>query len=179
RVLETLGVDEDALLGLQGIGPKALDELRKILTAFPYPEVEAPPEPVVEGEEATLEVEISEAEAEAVEGLAPDAEPIAVGEADIELAAVEPGAAPSPEGETPEAAEAPEESFEELIEQFTEVIAPADFEEEDEKSLESIESRKRKKGEARVVEYDPDLDEMVVHRRRKREEGDDWTLGNF
>ena len=71
-----------------------------------------------------------------------------------------------------------EETFEELIEQFTEALEIDEFEDELDLDPEEKAKRERKKGKARVVEYDPDLDEMVVRRRRKREEGDEWG-GDF
>ena len=61
--------------------------------------------------------------------------------------------------------------FEELIDQFS------DFEDEVEVGADAVlaaeEKAKKKKSKTRVVEYDPDLDEMVVHRRRKRDD-DEW-----
>jgi N utilization substance protein A len=181
-VLETLGMDEDAILGLQGVGPKALEEMRETLTAYPYPEVEEEPELVVD-----------EVEAEAVEGEAlleeavADEEPEPVvdaeeGELEPAVADVvsdeelEPAEVPEAEAET--VVESIEESFDELIDQFTEALEIDEFEDEEDLDPEEKAKRDRKKLEARVVEYDPDLDEMVVRRRRKREEGEEWG-GDF
>jgi N utilization substance protein A len=182
-VLETLGLDEDAILGLQGVGPKAVEELRKILTSFDYPEVEVEPEPI----EAELEEAEAEAEAEAVEAVAEtevetEKEPVAAIDEALEPAsAVEDVAEAEPAEEVePEAAtgeEAIEESFEELIDQFTEALDIEEFEDEAELDPEEQAKRDRKKSKAKVVEYDPDRDEMVVRRRRKREE-DEWS-GDF
>ena len=174
-VLETLGMDVDAILGLQGVGPKAVEELRKTLSAFSYPEVEVEPEPVVE------DAEVPEAEAEAAE--APDLaeEPEKVVEGDVEPAVIDAEALPEEaiEGAAEAVVESIEETFEELIDQFTEVIDAADIEDEDEQDPETEATRKRKKEKARVVEYDPDLDENVVRRRRKRDEGDDWGQSSY
>jgi N utilization substance protein A len=180
-VLETLGMDEDAILGLQGVGPKAIAELRETLNAYAYPEVVEEPEPVVEEvEPEAVEAEIPTEEAEAVEE--PELveveevveEPVAAIEAELEQ--LEPGE--ELEAEPEPVVESIEESFGELIEQFTEAIDIEEFDEEEELEPEEKAKRERKKRKARVVEYDPDLDEMVVRRRRKREEGDDWT-GSF
>jgi N utilization substance protein A len=178
-VLESLGIDEDAILGLQGVGPKAVDELRKTLSAFPYPEVEVEPESAVE------EAEAPEGEGEAVAEGELIEEPVAEAAAELEAVSVEVALGAeleleeTIEGETPAVIESIEGSFEELVEQFTEVIDLADLEDEDEKDPETEATRKRKKGKARVVEYDPDLDKTVVRRRRKRDEGDDWSQGNY
>jgi N utilization substance protein A len=187
-VLETLGLDEDAILGLQGVGPKAVAELKKTLTSFEYPEVEEEPEPVIEeaeAEEGVAEAPVDEAvEGEAVEAVVEaidEGEPAVTeeGEPEPALAGVaadeEPAAA---EAEVEKEAESIEETFEELIEQFSEALEIDEFEDEIDLDPEEKAKRDRKKGKARVVEYDPDLDEMVVHRRRKREEGDEWG-GDF
>jgi N utilization substance protein A len=178
-VLESLGMDEDAILGLQGIGPKAIEELRKALAAFPYPEVVEEPELVeaeVERSEGGTEVpvddELAEEPVPAAEG-----EPEAVaGEAELD-AGLE--TTEKAEGQAEAGIASIEGTFEELIDEFTEVIDVADLEDDDEKDPEIEATRKRKKGKAKVVEYDPDLDENVVRRRRKRDEGDDWGQGSF
>jgi len=181
-VLETLGMNEDAILGLPGVGPKAIEELRKTLNSFKYPEVEEEPEPVVEEaepEEGEAEAPVDEAaeeeEVEAVAEAADEGEPIVAEEGEPE-----PALAGVVADEEPAAVEVEsiEETFEELIEQFTEALEIDEFEDEVELDPEEKAKRDRKKGKARVVEYDPDLDEMVVRRRRKREEGDEWG-GDF
>jgi N utilization substance protein A len=181
-VLETLGMDEDAILGLQGVGPKAIEELRETLNVYAYPEVVEEPEPVEEEvEPEVVEAELPTEEAEVIEEEEPETveveeaveEPVAVIEAELE----QPEPAEEVEVEAEPAIESIEETFEELIEQFTEVIDIDEFEEEELEPEEKA-KRERKKRKARVVEYDPDLDEMVIRRRRKREEGDDWT-GNY
>jgi N utilization substance protein A len=179
-VLETLGMDEDAILGLQGVGPKAVEELREKLGSFPYPEVEVEPEDVVEEPEveaeaeAELEVE-AEVEADAEVLAEAEAEPVVEEEAAAEEAKPEPEPALEGEDEPEAAIESIEETFEELIEQFSEALDVEEFEDEDEDEDPDVKARRqRKKRKARVVEYDPDLDEMVVRRRRKREDTDEW-----
>jgi N utilization substance protein A len=182
-VLETLGIDEDAILGLQGVGPKALAELRDTLTNFEYPE----PEPEVveleaEAVEAALEVEEAGAEEapEAVAELPESAEPVAEGQEEVEPVVAEVVAdegLEAVEAQPETVVESIEETFEELIEQFSEALEIDEFEDEQELEPEEKAKRERKKRKAKVVEYDPDLDEMVVRRRRKRED-DDWS-GNI
>jgi len=75
-VLERLALDEDRILGLEGFGPKMMEELKTTLAGLTYPEPE--PEPVVE----------------------PQAE-AGVGEAASETASAEAVATPAAEGEAP------------------------------------------------------------------------------
>lgn len=190
KLLQQLGMDEDAILGLDGLGPKSMEEIKEVLSSYNYPEPEPEPEP-----------EVVEAEAEAVE----EAEAIAIVPAEAEAEAAEVVGEPAEEllpeagaeealeqDEQPEAVaqavEAPadteaveetdeqitveeeiEETFEELFEKFggKEEFVPADDE------LFEEEKKKEQKKKSRVVEYDPELDEMVVKRRRKRE-SEDW-----
>jgi hypothetical protein len=66
-----------------------------------------------------------------------------------------------------------EGTFEELIEKFTE--GAPQFVEEEEIDDDADEVKKRdQKRKARVVEFDPDLGELVVKRRRKRDEFGEW-----
>lgn len=180
-VLETLGIDEDAILGLQGVGPKALAELRDTLTNFEYPEPEVV-ELEAEAVEAALEVEEAGAEEapEAVAELPESAEPVAEGQEEVEPVVAEVVAdegLEAVEAQPETVVESIEETFEELIEQFSEALEIDEFEDEQELEPEEKAKRERKKRKAKVVEYDPDLDEMVVRRRRKRED-DDWS-GNI
>lgn len=191
QVLQQLGMDEDAILGLDGFGPKSMEELKDVLDHYDYPEPEPEPEPeVVEAEaevieepeaveEEAVEVEAEveavpepaaavEAPAEAVEEEVIDEEPEPVAEA-VETAA-EPEAVDEVDEEEPADVEDEiEETFEELFEKFggKDKYVPADDE------LFEEEKKKGKKKKSRVVEYDPELDEMVVKRRRKREY-DEW-----
>jgi N utilization substance protein A len=172
QVLERLAMDPDAILGLAGIGPKSVEEMTEVLRSFPYPA----PEVVAE-----VPAEIELAEPVAVEATAPvevegvpaaelEAEPIPV-----ELLAVLPE--PAPTAEVAEGVETPAEL------QPAEAIPPvigfeasaleiepaAEGEEEEEIEPLAAEGKKRKKDKkgARVVEFDPELGEMVVRRRRK------------
>lgn len=175
-LLEQLGMDEDAILGLQGIGPKAIIEIREVLTKYDYPEVEI--EPVLEEEEVTLEgeepvdAEVTEptAEVELVEGVEVDK---AVTEAEgDEVAPVVEKAVEEPE--------TIEETFEKVVEEFDSTFTAEDIGDEaeiDEAELEEL--KKKKKEKSRLVEFDPELGELVVKRRRKRDEGEEWDKEAF
>ncbi|HSB90464.1 MAG TPA: transcription termination factor NusA [Anaerolineales bacterium] len=167
QVLEKLGLDEDAILGLEGVGPKAIEEIRDTLGSFAYPvPVEVPAEAPVE--EAAAEAPAAEAEPAAVE-----AAPAEVTEA-------------APAGEMPAPVEAAEaapldaESAKELVEKAFEVAAaqivtavePEEEEEEAEKVEAAPAGKKKKKKASRTVEFDPLTGEMVVKRRRKRGDGE-------
>jgi N utilization substance protein A len=189
EVMEQVQADKDSILSLSGFGPKSLDEVETVLTAFPYPE----PEPkVVEPEEPEV-VELAEpVEAEAVEVDA-EAEPVPAEPEPVGAEAVEAEAALEVIEEVAEAletepdaereaelepdAEAPldiEEAFEAATKQFEQALriqADPELEEDDEELDELEKERARRK--RRVVEYDPDSGEMIVKRRRKRET-DEW-----
>ena len=178
-LLEQLGLDEDAILGLQGIGPKAIIEIREVLTKYDYPELEI--EPVLEEEEVTLEGE------EAVDGEQPEVpEPAAdvelVEGVEVDKAVTE---AEAEEGATVvekvvEEPETIEETFEKVVEGFDGTFTTEDIGEDeliDEAELEEL--KKKKKEKSRVVEFDPDLGEMVVKRRRKRDDGEEWDKEDF
>jgi N utilization substance protein A len=173
KVLEALGIDEDAILGLPGLGPKALEEIRETLTAFDYPVVEEPVEPEAEELSEAEAVEAEEVAAAAVELEGEEVVAVEAEEAvDEAVAEAQPEAAAADGVIT---ADEIEETFEELIEKFTE-SAPQ-FVEDDETEDEAEEIKKRdKKRKTRVVEYDPELGEMVVKRRRKRDEFGEWEL---
>ena len=175
QVLETLGLDEDAILGLQGIGPKAMIEIAEGLNAYAYPE------PVVEIEEI-----VEEAEAAEEEGGAEEVEVEAEGVVKIDEAVAEEAAgeaeAPAADAEVEAEAEVETEevvvdTFEELSEKLGESIEIPELSQE-EFAKDTPESKQRRKEKSRVIEYDPDLDEDIVRRRRKRDEGD-WGKENF
>jgi N utilization substance protein A len=156
QVLQKLGMDSDAILGLQGIGPKAMIEIAETLNSYAYPE------PVVEIEEVAEE----EVVAEEVEG-----EPAAVLETEE---AVEVEAATEAEAEMEEIIV---EAVEELADKLGESIQIPEIS-EDEFQKDSAESKARRKEQSRIMEFDPDLGEVVVRRRRKRDE-DAWDKGDY
>ena len=182
QVLETLGINEDRILGLEGVGPKSMEEIRSALNEFAYPE---PVEEVVEAEavEEALEEVLPLAEEEAPKETEAEAEPM-----QEEAEALEepvPATVSEEVVEAPATAEAPEEIIEETFEELFEKMGGAEaldipvIEEEEEAEEEILEKKKRKKRKARVVEFDPELGETVVRRRRKRGETGEWDLEDF
>ncbi len=165
QVLQKLGMDADAILALPGIGPKAMTEIAETLNSYAYPE------PVVEIEDVAEE----EVVAEEVEG-----EPAAVLETEdaVEVEAVTEAEAPVVEGEVEtEAEEITADAVEELAEKLGESIQAPEVSEE-EFAEDSAEQKQRRKEQSRIMEFDPELGEVVVRRRRKRDE-DAWDKGDY
>ena len=167
QVMEQLEWDEDKILALAGVGPKALQEMREKLNAFEYPE----PAPEVVVEEEVPEAEGEEVElgevAEITEGepVLEELEPSAI---PIEVTAEEGIAAEA----LPEIAE-PVTTMEEALKAITEEIgAVGELEELEEIVGDEEVKRKERKKVSRVIEFDPESGETVVKRRRKRETGD-------
>jgi len=159
-VLEALGLDENTILGLEGIGPKSIEEIRETLGGFVYPEI------VIPVEEPVVEVE-AEAEPE------PAAEPAPAPEAVVEPVAVgEPVAAEAVVGEAPAEGAALEKTFEAIAQELVVEAVEEEDEEKDDADL-PVTHRKKKKGKkpARLVEYDPLTGTMVVRHRHKRGDG--------
>ncbi len=164
QVLQKLGMEADAILGLPGIGPKAMIEIAETLNSYAYPE------PVVEIEDVAEEVV-----AEEVEG-----EPAAVLETEeaSEVEVATEAEAPVVEGEAEaEVEEIVADAVEELAEKLGESIKIPEVS-EDEFAPDSAEQKQRRKEQSRIMEFDPELGEVVVRRRRKRDE-DAWDKGDY
>ena len=183
-----LELDSDAILSLNGIGPKAMENIQSALAEVSYPELE-----VSAAEEVLEEVEAVEPSAEAEE---PEVEQLDT----VEVAAEEEETLPEAEPETIEVeaedlvekekvteAAAPEEeaeaSFEEIFalepDAFDIELAENDFEDEGADEEEEREKKKKKKKKFVEMEYDPDQDVVIVKRKRKRDEEDwesDWDF---
>ena len=169
QVLEKLGMDEDAILGLQGIGPKAITEIAETLNSYSYPE------PVVEIEEITDEEAAAEEVEEAPEVVLEIEEAV---EEEVTTEVEAPVIGEEAEAEVGvEVEEVVADAFEELTEKFGESIEIPELSEEEFKK-DSEESKQRRKEKSRVIEYDPDLDEVVVRRRRKRDDGE-WGTEDY
>ena len=167
QVLEKMGMEPDAILGLDGIGPKSMEEIQEVLRAFAYPEpvVEAPPEVIEEAAPEAAEAAVPEpaAVAEAVP------EEAAPAEAGAEAAKVEAEGAEMPtEAAVPAEGAVGAEAVPLPVTFEVGTVVEAD-EEEEEAEASVAAGKKRKKGQkgARVVEFDEKLGEMVVKRRRK------------
>ena len=192
-----LRLDSDAILSLNGIGPKSMEEIEAALAKVSFPEVE-----VIEPVEAlplpeqpeVVEVAAEMAEPQA-EALLETAEMVAVETPTIEAAEVEaletaavqaePEGAPAAEVELVEAGEEKEEeipaTLDELFTLKPEVfdVDIAEIEDEDEEGETGTGKKKKKKKKFVEMEYDPDKDVVIVKRKRKRagsEWDDEWSL---
>lgn len=196
-LLLQMKLDSDAILRLNGIGPKAMEEIETRLATIlpkelempveielPSPPGELPAEEAVPAEALELEAEPPAAEAvsEAEEAAIPEAEEtkeaMAEGEAPEELEAIE---EPLVSGQPLEETEGPtEEVAKEIPASLDEIFAlkPEAFDlelaegevEEDEEEEEGGGRKKKKKKKKRFVEmeFDPEKDVMIVKRKRKR-----------
>ena len=149
RVMEQLAIDEDRILGLEGFGPKLLDELKASLDAIKFPE---PP----------VEVKPTPAAAAATEK--PDVEPGA------EVLAAE---AASADGVKP--AVVLDENGDEVEQSFEELIGEEDEEEDGGKGDKKKVKKKGKVGTKREVVFDEDLGMFVAKIKRKPGRSKDWT----
>jgi N utilization substance protein A len=171
-------LDSDVILALPGLGPKALDEIKSILAtlefAQPAVEAEAAPEvePVQEVETAVLEPAVEVAPVEEA-----TAEPEVAAAVSEQPEAVE--VAPVVELEVEEDASL-DQLFALRPEVFDGTRETAEFEEEDEEDADKKGKKGKKAKKRRFVEmeYDPDLNEMIVKRKHKRAEewDDNWKL---
>jgi N utilization substance protein A len=207
-VMLQLRLDADAILGLNGVGPKSMQELEEALAAVSFPEAPVVEEEVApEAELAPLEGVVNEAiEAEVVaeipvEAAAPELEEVELAaEAGAELEAeliaeevtevIEPVIIPEIVEEVPaeaipvelEAAEAKEEelptSLDEIFTLKPEVFDVEVVDEEEEDETGDRKKKKKKKKKFVEMEYDPDKDAMIVKRKRKRD-GSDWENWNY
>lgn len=152
----------DSILGLPGIGPKALekiDDVVKDIARF----IPAEPEPVEETaevpEEAAVEkTELEMATEEKLDGVTkPEEETV---EAEAETGQVKDK----------------ELSFEEMFKLESQKISGKPFEEEEELDEDSDkEDKKKKKKKYHEIEYDPDRDMTLVKKKHKRGDGD-WGM---
>lgn len=185
-----LALDEDAVLGISGIGPKAMEEIKEKLAniAFPSAEPEVVSPEAVEAEaEEVAEVSVPVAE----EIVAPE-QPEVVEEVSLVQPTIEGEGAPVVEeiSGVPElvseeqvpavTSEVKEEEaekpidFNEIFALRPEILGIQDTEEEEEEEDLDQKGKKKKKKKKKFVEvvYDPDRDITLVKRKRKR--GGDW-----
>jgi N utilization substance protein A len=179
----TMKLDPDKVLGLSGIGPKAMENLETVLAEVTFPEPEPEAEP--------------EAEAEAPVEEAVETEPAVEGQEVVESGALAVEATPEAEAEPIEAAvEKPEDevkveveesavieeekepaSLEELFALKPEIFSASGAEDDEESTEEGKKSKKKKKKHVEY-EYDESLGEVVGRKKHKRgDEGwveEDW-----
>ena len=179
-----MALDSDVILSLNGIGPKAMENIENTLAelTFPEPEIEAPvepeaeevEEPIAEGTEVEQVTDDKTDAAVAVdtpqEEVLEKAEPVAEGEE--EIAQVEDGAEPSKEEDEEELPSSLEEIFDVQPEAFDVDLSSVEFEDDEEDETETRKKKKEKKKKFVEMEYDPEQDVVIVKRKRKRDEGD-------
>lgn len=185
-----LGLDSDTILALGGIGPKALDEIKSVISSIKFAVEE---EMVVEPIPTILEPEIPE------EGIPIAIEPALALEVPVDFTpeaemaevkvepegevpeVIEPTEPVTAEGLSPLANEDEEKSLDSIFklspEVFTEAVS-SDEEEDDELGPKKGTKAKKKKRKFTEMEYDPDRDVMVVKKKRKRGTGD-WENWDF
>ncbi len=171
-LMMALKTDPNKVLGLAGVGPKAMQNIEEALAVLTFPEPEPAAEPVVEAELPIAEVvevpvEAASAPTAEAEVAQPEAEPAVEGEKR------------KPETGRVKPAEEPEDEFAKdgvsLDELFT--MKPEIFQSRPEGS-ESEEDKKKdkKKGKKKGValEYDESLGEVVGRKKHKRGD-EEWS----
>ncbi len=181
-----LKVDSDAILKLGAIGPKAMDEIKTILNTldFAAPAVEPEVEVVDQVKEEAAPVAEMPAEPEAVvETVEPAAEMAEAPAAAEKVEEVQPVEASAEADLLAEPAIAEDENgLAKLFALRPEILDPVepDFEEEDGEGGENKKGKKGKKASKKrkgvEMEYDPDAGVMVVKRKHKNDEFENWDL---
>ncbi len=157
-LMMAMKLNPDRVLGLAGIGPKAMDAIRIAIENLTFPE----PEPVVEAapQEVPLPAEPAiELPVEAAEAV-PPAEP-----AEEAAPAAEPEAAPA---EAKVAAEGEEKPLEEIFSLRPDMLQPVAAAPEEEEDDSDKKKGKKKKKKAVEVVYDEDLDKTIARKKHKR-----------
>lgn len=172
----SLKTDPNKVLGLPGIGPKAIQNIEEALAALTFPEPE--PEPAKVETPAVEEVAAPSPESVSVEQPAAPA----VSVAPVAAPVAEETGAPAPKKEKKEKKPVVEEvvdenakdgvSLDELFKMKPEIFQGASLADED------ADKKKGKKGKKKSVEleFDEDLGEVVGRKKHKRgdEGGEDW-----
>jgi len=174
-------VDSDSVLGLPGIGPKAVENIEEALAAIKFPEptpaepeVESAPETEPQPEvqiEAQAEVQPEAVAEEVAEAATPEEGPVAV----VEEMPVEEKPAKAKKEPRKRVEEEPEDeghkdgvSLDELFAMKPEIFQSADAEDEDDSR---DKKKKKKKKKSVALEFDEELGEVVARKKHKR--GDD------
>ena len=180
--IETVGdlmmkmkLDENSVLGLPGIGPKAIENIQESLEAITFPEPTPPIEPVVDSEpeaepqpEAVLEEAVPEAVVETIVPADLSIETVPVEEVPVEETQVKAKKAPRKKVEEEAEDEGHKDgvSLDELFTMKPEIFQSADADDDDD-----VKGKKKgKKGKKKSValEYDEELGEVVARKKHKR-----------
>ena len=149
QVMEQMAIDEDRILGLDGFGPKVMEELKAALTTIQMPEPAAEPAP------AQPEIPVEAAAVAPAEPGAPVTEGVPAEAVAVEAVPAVPGA----EGE-------PVQSFEEIIGE--------EEEEEEGGAKDKKKGKKKGKGTQREIVFDEDLGMFIAKKKRKAGRLKDW-----
>ncbi len=190
----------DEILRLNGIGPRAMQEITNLMTALDervaaereallaeqaaapaeealLPEPEAVLAEALQPAELAEEAPAAEIEQPEVEAIEEVAQPAAELQPEVSEAEV---MEPAPEAVEEEAVEEEEPSFDKLFELKPEALEPVLFSEDEEEEEAGVAGKDKKKGKKKKkkhvqVEYDPDKDTVIVRRKHRRDgEGWDW-----
>jgi transcription termination/antitermination protein NusA len=168
-------IQPDEILKLQGISPRSMAEISRVIETVDAGLVtkSVEPEPVETAVPAEEEMVQTIEKPEIVEPTST--------EVSQSIETLEPVTAPaeavSEQTETVENQEEEEPSFDKLFSLRPEVIKVVDLvdEDEDEESRDSTGKKKKKKARKHTeIEYDPDRDLTLVTKKHKRGEGFDW-----
>jgi len=183
-----LKVDPDKVLGLAGIGPKAIENIEESLAALTFPEPEPEPEPAAETEEVPVSEDVAEPEAvvempteEAQEEALPqgqaEVQPEAVSEAEaVEVPAEEKVKEKKRRKEEEEISEdsdlvKDDVSLDELF-ALKEMFQTGRADEDEEEPSDGKKKGKKRKKKHVEIEYDEELGEVVARKKHKRGEDD-------
>lgn len=162
-----LKLDPDRILSINGVGPKAVEDIQAAIDGFKFPEVQAEPEPVVVVPEPEPVAKVIVPEPEVVKPAEKTVEePIKLSEEDEKLLA-EMQAGPVQKTPTPT------KSVEEIFAQTEKKLLGRKrrYPVSTPKPVEpSAEEKKKKKKKPREFDYDPDTDTTVIKRREDWEE---------
>jgi N utilization substance protein A len=170
-LMMSMKMDANKVLGLPGIGPKAITNIEEQLAAIQFPEP-VPAEPVAEAIAEPIAEAIAEPQAEAPVSVT---EPVTGQETPAEEKEAPAKKEPRKAGEEPEDDEHKDGvSLDELFSMKPEIFQTAAGEEED-----SADKKKGKKGKKKSVEleFDEERGEVVGRKKHKRgdnELGEDW-----
>ena len=171
----TMSIDPEKIRSLSGIGPKAMETIEEAIAKAVFPEPEPEPEPEMELEPAAITeggIEETAGEIIAVEGEQATAEGGEIPAGEI-AEVVEPG-----EGEeSAEEESVDDRPLEEIFSLRPDMLTPPVSISDDDDVIDDSKKKKKKKKKHIKLEYDPDLDEVIVTRKHKRDDdtfGEDW-----
>ena len=182
NLMLTLKVDRDKILGLAGIGPKAMENIEESLVGLTFPEPEPEPEPEVEAVvEGTPEAEqVAEPEAVAESPVADeqvDVQPEAVAEAPGDEKSKEKKPRKKDEEELTEDSDLVKDdvSLDELfaLKEMFQTGRAGDAAEEEAPDDKKKKGKKKKKKHVEI-EYDEELGEVIARKKHKRGGDDDF-----